>query len=77
MIGTWSRGVCLPLSSPFGQAFGGWSFEVLAFEDPGPVGERVARLDVAGLGSQSQRFGRDVEERRRFGEIEPGVNAVR
>ena len=56
-----------------------WAADVVravAREDPGTVGQRMGGFDLAGLGRQPERLGRDLQELGGVAEVEPGLDPV-
>ncbi len=45
-------------------------------EDPGPIRQRMYRLDLTSFRCQPERFGRDMEKPRSFAEVQPRFDSV-
>ena len=76
LIGIRSRGVSGRLPGAFDEGACSGSTERVAAEDPWTVGKRVVSVDLAAFGCDPECLGTDVDERRRFGEVEPGFDAI-
>ena len=64
------------LPGAFDEGACGGSTEHVAAEDPWTVGKRVVSVDLAAFGCDPECLGTDVDERCRFGEVEPGFDAI-
>ena len=71
-----SRGVLFSFLCSFGLTLTGGAFKVRPLEDPWTVRKGMDCFDPAGFGCQPERFGCDVEQGCRLGQVEPWLDTV-
>jgi len=71
LVGGWYRDLLGATMDPRDKGVGGFRLECQSVKQPGTIGQRMLRLDVAALNRQAKGSGADAESVRGFCQIHP------